>query len=68
MLEIPKAPLQYSCLKNPLNRGAWQAIVYRVSKSWTRLKRLSTALSIYKKTYMYRLLFILFMGSSKQKY
>ena len=26
-------PPQYSCLKNPLNRGAWQAIVYRVSKS-----------------------------------
>ena len=30
-------PLQYSCLKNPMDRGTWQAIVYRVSKSWTRL-------------------------------
>ena len=33
-------PLQYSCLENPLHRGAWRATVYRVAKSWTRLKRL----------------------------
>ena len=26
-------PLQYSCLENPMDRGAWQAIVHRVSKS-----------------------------------
>ena len=26
--------LQYSCLGNPMDRGAWQAIVYRVTKSW----------------------------------
>ena len=31
-------PLQYSCLENPLDRGAWQATVYSVAKSWTRLK------------------------------
>ena len=31
-------PLQYSCLENPLDRGAWQAIVHGVAKSWTRLK------------------------------
>ena len=30
-------PLQYSCLGNPMNRGAWQATVYGVTKSWTRL-------------------------------
>ena len=34
-------PLEYSCLENPLDRGVWQAIVYSVTKSWTRLKRLS---------------------------
>ena len=28
-------PLQYSCLSNPMDRGALQAIVHRVSKSWT---------------------------------
>ena len=34
-------PLQYSCLENPVDRGAWHSIVYGVTKSWTRLKRLS---------------------------
>ena len=29
--------LQYSCLENPMDRGAWQATVYRVTKSWTWL-------------------------------
>ena len=28
-------PLQYSCLENPMGRGAWRAIVHVVSKSWT---------------------------------
>ena len=36
-------PLQKSCLENPKDRGAWRAIVPRVTKSWTRLKRFSTA-------------------------
>ena len=35
-------PLQYSCLENPSDRGAWQAITHRVAKSWTWLKHLST--------------------------
>ena len=30
-------PLQYSCLENSMNRGAWQAIVYEIAKSWTWL-------------------------------
>ena len=30
-------PLQYSCLENPMNRGAWQAVVHRVVKSLIRL-------------------------------
>ena len=34
-------PLQYSCLENPVNRGAWWAAVLRVAQSQTRLKRLS---------------------------
>ena len=34
-------PLQYSCLENPMDRGAWQAIVQRVKKSRTRLKGLN---------------------------
>ena len=28
-------PLQYSCLENPMDRGAWQAIVHAVTKRWT---------------------------------
>ena len=28
-------PLQYSCLENPMDRGAWQASVHGVAKSWT---------------------------------
>ena len=35
-------PLQYYCLENPMDRGAWQATFHRVAKSWTQLKRLST--------------------------
>ena len=27
--------VQYSGLESPMGRGAWQAIVYRVAKSWT---------------------------------
>ena len=28
-------PLQYCCLKNPVDRGAWQPIIHRVEKSQT---------------------------------
>ena len=31
------APLQYSCLENPMDRGAWWAVVHGVAKSQTRL-------------------------------
>ena len=34
-------PLQYSCLENSMDRGAWQATVHRVAKSQTWLKQLS---------------------------
>ena len=30
-------PLQYSCLENSMNRGAWRATDHRVAKSWTQL-------------------------------
>ena len=35
-------PLQYSCLENPMDRGAWWAAVHGVAKSRIQLKRLST--------------------------
>ena len=34
-------PLQYSCLEKPTDRGAWQALVHRITKSQTQLKWLS---------------------------
>ena len=34
-------PLQYSCLENPMDRGAWQAAVHGVTKSQTRLSNLA---------------------------
>ena len=35
-------PLQYSCLENSMGRGARQATVHGVAKSWTQPKQLST--------------------------
>ena len=32
---------RYSCPENPMDRGTWWAMVHRVSRSWTRLKRLN---------------------------
>ena len=39
-------PLQYSCLENPVDGGAWLATVHGVTKSRTRLKRLSLNLML----------------------
>ena len=30
-------PLQYSCLENPIDGGAWKAAVHGVAEGWTRL-------------------------------
>ena len=38
-------PLQYSCLENPMDAGAWWAAIYGVAQSWTRLKQLSSSSS-----------------------
>ena len=40
-------PLQYSCLENPMDRGAWRARVHRVAKSRAQLKWLSTHTQMY---------------------
>ena len=37
-------PLQYSCLENPIDRGAWKAAVHGVAKSWIQL---ATSLSLF---------------------
>ena len=41
------SPLQYSCLENPRDGGAWWAAVYGVTQSRTQLKRLSSSTSSY---------------------
>ena len=35
--ESNDTPLQYSCLENPMDGGAWWAAVHGIAKSWTRL-------------------------------
>ena len=42
-------PLQYSCLENAMDRGAWWATVYRVTKSQTQLKWLHTKVCQYRR-------------------
>ena len=37
-------PLQYSCLENFMDRGAWQATVHGVTKKWTRLSSILNGL------------------------
>ena len=46
-------PLQYSCLENPMDRGAFWAIVHRVEKNQIPLKQLSThAYPLQKQIYL----------------
>ena len=45
--------LQYYCLENPMDRGAWQATVHRVTQSRTRLKRLSMHAFMHVYVYFY---------------
>ena len=37
-------PLQYSCMENPMDRGAWRATIHGVTKSQTRLSQHSQVL------------------------
>ena len=50
--EVNGNPLQYSCLKNPMDKGAWQTTVLRVAKSWTLQKLLSMHTLKNYKSYM----------------
>ena len=58
-------PLQYSCLENPMDGGAWWAAVYGVTQSWTRLKWLSSSSSS-SSVYPIKF-FALFSWKTKQK-
>ena len=41
VLPLKGYSLQYCCLENSMDRGAWWAIVHGVTRSWTQLKQLS---------------------------
>ena len=45
--------LQYSCLENPVDRGAWWATFYRVAKSQTQLKQVSMPTKVYLHLFLY---------------
>ena len=49
-VEVYGNPLHYSCLENPMDRGAWQITVQGVAKSQTQLKCLSmhTCIFVYR--------------------
>ena len=40
-------PPQYSCLENPMDRGAWWVTVHGVTKSWTQLRDKTTTTRVY---------------------
>ena len=41
------SPLQYSCLENSIDGGAWLATVHGVAKNWTRLSDFTVTITIY---------------------
>ena len=45
--------LQYSCLENPLDRGAWRATVHGVAESQTQTERLSLHSLLFFKIYLF---------------
>ena len=52
-------PTPVFCLENPRDGRAWWAAVYRVTQSWTRLKRLSSSSSSSSSLFVQSLLYIL---------
>ena len=44
--------LQYSCLENPIDRGAWKTTVHQVTKSWTRLSDFTLFFFNYDRFYL----------------
>ena len=45
-------PVQYSCLRNPMDRGAWWATVHKVEKRRTGLKKLGTTMQETEETWV----------------
>ena len=60
-------PLQYSCLENPKNRGAWWAAIYAVAQSQKQLNQLSNSSSSYI-VFNIAILYILYLSTWKKSY
>ena len=56
-------PLQYSCLENPMDIGAWRVTIHRVSKSQTQLKQLNTTHVYFKWIYLVQESYVLILDS-----
>ena len=54
------SPFQYSCLENPMDRGAWQATVHGVAKRQTWLKWLSTHSFLHISVFIYNMFIYLY--------
>ena len=52
--------LQYSCLENPMDRGAWWAIVHRITKSRMQLQQLNTYAYYFSRFHIYALIYGIF--------
>ena len=61
-------PLQYSCLENPRDAGAWWAAIYGVAQSRIRLKRLSSSSSGLKLCLKFITSFLALQSFSFNKY
>ena len=61
-------PLQYSCLENPMDRGAWEATVHGVAKSQTRLSDFTTINFCLSTIVSYFLLILFHFPSAKSSH
>ena len=50
-LEEGMATHSYSCVENPMDRGAWKATVHKIAKGWTQWKRLNMHPHVNKENY-----------------
>ena len=53
-------PLQYSCMGNPMHRGAWQATVHRVAKELDTTEQLNNNNMFILEPYIYIYIYIFF--------
>ena len=51
-------PVQYSCLRNAMDRGAWQVTVHRVIKSQTRLSHNNLPYLLFIKQHLFLIIFL----------